>query len=161
MVKRYTRENCNYSFAELEPIVLAGLESVGLRTIQRLANRSRRWINPYINGLNDKQKEFVEQEKKSYRRDVGERLVDIAELSAVNQRKCNAMLGTSWHTLASTFQYPPTRFSKGLQAEFSGCCAAEAIARIVVSGPLRCRCCYLVSICSRYKRAHATSSYGA
>ena len=79
MVKRYTRENCNYSLAELEPTVLAGLESVSLRTIQQLANRSRRWINPYINGPNYKQKEFVEQEKKSHRRDVGERLVDIAK----------------------------------------------------------------------------------
>ena len=59
---RYTRENCNYSFAELGPTVLAGLESVSLRMI-RLANRSRRWIDSYINGLNDKQKEFVEQQK--------------------------------------------------------------------------------------------------
>ena len=31
--------------------------------------------------LNDKQKEFVERQEKSHRRGVGERLVDIAELS--------------------------------------------------------------------------------
>ena len=30
-----------------------------LRTIQRFANRSRRWIDSYIARLNDKQKEFV------------------------------------------------------------------------------------------------------
>ena len=78
-VKRYTRENCNYSFAELEPTVLAGLEPVSLRTIQRLANRSRRWIDSYINGLNDKQKEFIQRQEKSHRRGMGEGLVDIAE----------------------------------------------------------------------------------
>ena len=81
-VKRYTRENCNYSFAELEPTVLAGLESVSLRTIQRFANRSRRWIDSYITGLNDKQKEFVERQEKSHRCGMGEGLVDsIAESS--------------------------------------------------------------------------------
>ena len=72
-VKWYTRENCNYSFAELEPTVLAGLESVSLCTIQRFANRSR-WIDSYIFGLNDKQKGFVEWQEKSHRRDMGKRL---------------------------------------------------------------------------------------
>ena len=78
-VKRYTRENCNYSFAELEPTVLAGLESVSLRTIQRLANRSRRWIDSHINGLNDKQKEFIQRQEKFHRRGRGEGVVGIAE----------------------------------------------------------------------------------
>ena len=58
-VKRFTRENCNYSIAELETTVIAGLESVSLRTIQRFANRSRRWINAYINGLTVEQQGFV------------------------------------------------------------------------------------------------------
>ena len=53
--KRHTRENCNYSFVGLEPIVLAGLESVSLRTIQRLANQSRRCTGSYIKGLGDEQ----------------------------------------------------------------------------------------------------------
>jgi transposase len=65
-VKRYTRENCNYSFAELESTVLAGLESVSLRTIHRFANRSRRWIDSYIIGLNEKQKNFVERQEASH-----------------------------------------------------------------------------------------------
>ena len=53
------RENWNYILvAGLEPTVLAGLESVSLRTIQRFVNRSRRWIDPCINGLNDKQREL-------------------------------------------------------------------------------------------------------
>ena len=53
-VKRYTRENCIYSFV-LEDTVNAGLNSVSLTTIRRFANLSRRWIDAYINGLNDRQ----------------------------------------------------------------------------------------------------------
>ncbi|KAF8530871.1 hypothetical protein BDD12DRAFT_718165, partial [Trichophaea hybrida] len=66
-VKRYIQENCNYTFAELESTVLAGLDSVSLHTIQRFANQSRRWIDSYINGLNEKQKEFVERQESSHR----------------------------------------------------------------------------------------------
>jgi hypothetical protein len=58
-VKRYTREHCNYSFRELEETVQDGLESVSLHTIRRFANRSRKWIDSYINGLSEKQKEFI------------------------------------------------------------------------------------------------------
>ena len=79
ILKRYTRGDCNYFFAELESTVLAGLESVSLRSIQQYANRSRRWINSYIDGLGDKQREFVERQEKSHRRGMGGRLVDIAE----------------------------------------------------------------------------------
>ncbi|KAF8243258.1 hypothetical protein K440DRAFT_530788, partial [Wilcoxina mikolae CBS 423.85] len=67
-VKRYTRENCNYSFAELEGTVRHGLDSVSLDTIRRFANRSRRWIDSYISGLNKRQKEFVETVEASHRR---------------------------------------------------------------------------------------------
>ena len=35
-VKRYTQENCNYSFAELETTVIAGLESVSLELFNGL-----------------------------------------------------------------------------------------------------------------------------
>ena len=45
-LKRYTRENCKYSFV-LEDTVKAGLNSVSLTTIRRFANRSRRWIDAY------------------------------------------------------------------------------------------------------------------
>ena len=48
-------------------------------TIQRFVNRSRRWIDPYIDGLNYQQKEFVEWQEKSHRRGMGEGLVDVAE----------------------------------------------------------------------------------
>ena len=52
----------------LKTTVLAGLESVSLRSVQRYANRSRQWICSYIDGLSDKQKGFVERQEKSYRR---------------------------------------------------------------------------------------------
>ena len=58
------RENWNYILvAGLEPTVLAGLESVSLRTIQRFANRSRQVIDSCINGLNDKQRELLSGRK--------------------------------------------------------------------------------------------------
>ena len=56
----YNQAAFRYSFAELEPTVLAELESINLHMIQQLANRSRRWTVCYITGLN-KQKGFVER----------------------------------------------------------------------------------------------------
>ena len=43
-VKRYTRENCSYSFQELESRVLAGLDSISFLTIHRFAMRSKCWM---------------------------------------------------------------------------------------------------------------------
>ena len=74
-VKRYTRENCNYSFVDLEDTVKAGLDLVSLTTIRRFANRSRRWIDAYIDGLNDRQQAFVEGQEGSHRRGMGENLI--------------------------------------------------------------------------------------
>ena len=75
VVKRYTRENCNYSFVELEDTVRAGLESVSLTAIRRFANRFKRWIDAYINSLNDRQQAFVEGQGGSHRRGMDESLV--------------------------------------------------------------------------------------
>jgi hypothetical protein len=74
-VKRYTRENCNYSFAELEHTVWRGLDSVSLVTIHRFANRSHRWIDSYISGLDEQQQGFVQSAEASHRRRMGEDLV--------------------------------------------------------------------------------------
>jgi len=46
-LKRYTRENCRYSFQELEATVLKGMDSVELKTIRRFAMRSKRWMMAY------------------------------------------------------------------------------------------------------------------
>ena len=74
-VKRYTRENCNYSFVDLEDTIKAGLNSISLTAIRRFANRSRRWIDAYIDGLNDWQQAFVEGQEGSHRRGMGEGVV--------------------------------------------------------------------------------------
>lgn len=67
-VKRYTRANCQYSFTELERTLYAAFDSVGLRTIRRFADRSKRWMMAYINGLTAEQREYAEKQYKSHRR---------------------------------------------------------------------------------------------
>ena len=67
-LKRFTRDNCRYSFPELEPTVLQAMDSVDLRTIRRFAMRSKRWMLSYINGLTEEQRSFAEREYKSHRR---------------------------------------------------------------------------------------------
>jgi hypothetical protein len=74
-VKRYTREHCNYSFAELEGTVQCSLDSVSLVTIRRFVNRSRRWIDAYIAGLDERQQGFIQTAEASHRRRMGEDLV--------------------------------------------------------------------------------------
>ena len=74
-VKRYTRENYNYSFVDLEDTIKAGLNSVSLTTIWRFANRSKRWIDAYIDGLNDRKQAFVKGQEGSHRRGIGEGVI--------------------------------------------------------------------------------------
>ena len=72
-LKRYTRENCRYSFQELEATVLKGMDSVELKTIRRFAMRSKRWMMAYMNGLSEEQRAFAE---KQYKRDKTDIRVD-------------------------------------------------------------------------------------
>ena len=69
-LKRYTRDNCKYSFAELEPTVLRGMDSIEVKTIRRFAMRSKRWIMAYTNGLSEEQRAFAEKQYKSHRRET-------------------------------------------------------------------------------------------
>jgi hypothetical protein len=66
-LKRYTRENCQYSFSELEKTVLEAMKSVSLKTIRRFAMRSKRWMLAYINGLTEEQRAFAEKAYRSHR----------------------------------------------------------------------------------------------
>jgi len=68
-VKRYTRENCKYSFTELEKTVMEGLNTVDIKTIRRFADRSKRWLMAYIDGLSTEQRAYAEKEYKSHRRE--------------------------------------------------------------------------------------------
>ena len=76
-VKRYTRENCNYSFLDLEHRVGAGFDSVPCNTIRRFANQSRRWIDAYNGGLDERQQASAEKQEGSHvhRRVMGEGVV--------------------------------------------------------------------------------------
>ena len=76
--KRYTRDNCKYSFAELEPTILRGMDLIEVKTIWRFAMRSKRWIMAYMNGLSEEQREFAEKQYKSHRRETRSIFVSYA-----------------------------------------------------------------------------------
>ena len=67
--KPYTREHCKYPFSELEKTVLEAINSVDIKTIRRFADRSKRWLMAYINGLTEAQRAYAEKEYKSHRRE--------------------------------------------------------------------------------------------
>ena len=69
-LKRYTRDNCQYSFAELEPTVLRAMDSIEVKTIRRFAMRSKRWMIAYMDGLSEAQRAFAEKQYKSHRRET-------------------------------------------------------------------------------------------
>ena len=60
-LKRHTRENCKYSFAELETTIFDATESVVLRTIRQFVDRSKKWMVSYINGLTEEQRNYTER----------------------------------------------------------------------------------------------------
>ena len=70
VLKRYTRENCKYTFSELEPTVLEAMDSVKLKMVRRFAMRSKRWMLAYINGLTEEQRAFAEKAYQSHRREA-------------------------------------------------------------------------------------------
>jgi hypothetical protein len=59
-----------------EATVIADLESVNLRTIQRFESRPRRWINIYINGFTEEQQKFVKKQEGSHRRAMEDALCE-------------------------------------------------------------------------------------
>jgi IS5 family transposase len=69
-LKRYTRDNCKYTFSELENTVLEAMGSVDLKTIRRFAIRSKRWMLAYINGLTEEQRAYAEKVYRSHRREA-------------------------------------------------------------------------------------------
>ena len=69
-VKKYTRGNCSYSFAELENTVIKGLDSVPLKTIRRFAGKSMRWILSYAKkDLSPEQLAYTNKVYSSHRRE--------------------------------------------------------------------------------------------
>jgi hypothetical protein len=69
-LKKHTRDNCKYSFSELEKTVLEAMDTMSLVTIGRFAMRSNRWMLSYINGLTEKQRKYTEHVYRSHRRET-------------------------------------------------------------------------------------------
>jgi hypothetical protein len=67
-LKKYTCDNCKYTFPELEKTVLVAMDLVSLITIRRFAERSKRWMMAYMNSLTEEQRAYAEHKYKSHRR---------------------------------------------------------------------------------------------
>ena len=72
-VKRYLRDNCDYTFNTLKGNMPQALASVQLETIQKWEHRTHRWMSAYRSGLSTKDaqlqvKEYSSTKYKSHRR---------------------------------------------------------------------------------------------
>jgi len=72
-VKKYLRENCDYTFETLKTNLPCALASVGVQTIRRWEHRMIRWMDAYRRGLGAKEaqsqvKKFSSKRYTSHRR---------------------------------------------------------------------------------------------
>jgi hypothetical protein len=62
--------NCKYTFTKLEKTMIEAIDSIELKTIQRFAMCSKRWMMAYMNSLTEEQRVFVEKKYQSYQRET-------------------------------------------------------------------------------------------
>ena len=65
-VKRYTRNNCDYSFKGLEKIIPEALNSISLEKIRCFARRTWRFIDAYRKGLTGIEALYAVKKYRSY-----------------------------------------------------------------------------------------------
>jgi len=76
--KRFSRNNCDYTFKGLQNTIPLALESVPLSTIRRCARKCFRYMEAYRYGLTGKQLEFAVKKYKSHRKIPSTILQEIA-----------------------------------------------------------------------------------
>ncbi|UZO04837.1 uncharacterized protein OCT59_025201 [Rhizophagus irregularis] len=65
--KRYSRNNCNYTWNGLQQVVPVALDHVSLLEIRAFARKSFRYMDAYRKGLNVKQAEYAVKKYKRHR----------------------------------------------------------------------------------------------
>jgi hypothetical protein len=66
-IKKYTRNNCDYTFKGLEKTVPEALDSVSLEQIRKYARHSWRFIDAYRKGLTGAHASYIVKKYKSHR----------------------------------------------------------------------------------------------
>ena len=83
-MKRYLRENCDYTFTTLQENMPEALTSVSVETIRKWEHRMRRWMEAYGDGLGGAKDAQIMVKKFSSKRYTSHRRVPEAVAAALD-----------------------------------------------------------------------------